>query len=699
MIDYYRSKRFKEAAAHGFNVFPLREGTKVPNGPWKKFIDHSASPMEIEDWDNSKYNVGVICGAPSNIVVVDIDSDQAQAVYDSMRLDLTPCVKTAKGKHYYFRHPGSPVKNSVRLLETELDIRGDGGYVVAAGSIHESGHVYTWTISPDEVAFADFPRQFSEALERRNTRQGANSHDNASPIKGLPADLPVFLVSELKAAISAIKSATEGTRNDTLFKAGAGVASKVAATAYDWEPVREFLRDAALAAGLAADEVERTLASCWNAGRNTPDPLVSLAQDWVYISATDSFFHVKSSSGLAVKPFNNTYAHLLDKGTVAQQLWRNRIVATYQDTRFDPRTAARSILENGLTFFNTYLGSPIQPEEGDVTPFLDFVSYLVPDQSERNHLLNMMASMVQQPGTKIRHALLMRSKHQGVGKSMLMDIWAALVGPKYARKSTPDELAGPFQGFIENSLLVIVEELNLGAGARDYNKIKEFISNDVVSVNEKYRAAKNCRNYATFVMLTNLETPLIIEPSDRRIFFIDCMVKPKDSKYYYELTEWWTKNLNAIAHFMFQRDLTGFSAGKAPPMTAAKLALIAESKTPLAQAIKMEIDEADGPLANDLLTLSDIQQELRKNGLITQKPALVKALNEIGAVALGQQRLPNRHKGSRVSLWALRNVEHWQNASPQQLADEYNPCHFYRGVPSAENDNEYSETLPRHQID
>jgi hypothetical protein len=55
-------------------------------------------------------------------------------------------VQTAKGEHWFYRHSGQPVRNAVRVTtdagELEIDIRGDGGYVVGPGSTHHTGHVY-----------------------------------------------------------------------------------------------------------------------------------------------------------------------------------------------------------------------------------------------------------------------------------------------------------------------------------------------------------------------------------------------------------------------------------------------------------------------------------------------------------------------------------------------------------------------------
>src|SRR5258705_2202078 len=57
--------------------------------------------------------------------------------------------------HYLFRHPGFPVKNSESKLAPGIDVRGDGGMVLAAPSVKPGKGAYKWR-NPD-VPIADAP--------------------------------------------------------------------------------------------------------------------------------------------------------------------------------------------------------------------------------------------------------------------------------------------------------------------------------------------------------------------------------------------------------------------------------------------------------------------------------------------------------------------------------------------------------------
>lgn len=89
-------------------------------------------------------NYGIATGERSGIFVVDLDCEGAvQWAYERGLID-TYTVATGReiGCQLYFRWPGFPVKNSASAIFPGVDIRGDGGFVVAPGSRHKSGRVY-----------------------------------------------------------------------------------------------------------------------------------------------------------------------------------------------------------------------------------------------------------------------------------------------------------------------------------------------------------------------------------------------------------------------------------------------------------------------------------------------------------------------------------------------------------------------------
>lgn len=662
--------RFTVAAAAGLRVFPGKPGKKEPATPWKKYQHEAPTNDDLARWDVSQFNVCVVTGTPSGIVVVDVDSPDAQQLIDGLDLPVTPAVRTARGRHLYFKAPTYEVRNSVNIEGVKLDIRGEGGYVIAAGSIHPDGSIYEWIVSPAEIKFAPFPDKLAALIGNSKSKAGVTlpSSDPATASVQRGAGLEAFLSSELEEALTEVAGAANGQRNDTLFKMAARMARHVSAAGATWEGIAEALALAARGAGLDEGEIASTLESGWSGGSTEPTPWIEVAREHVYLSGQDRFYHVPSRKDLKPIGFNGQYGNLYrGKGTFANYLLFNGYVGKVFDLTYDPLDERLFIERNGIGYLNTFRPSDIEPVVGDASPFVDFVTGLVADDTEHDHLLKMMAFTVRNPGVKVRYALLLRTAVQGVGKSMFVDIWGSLLGRQNVRKTTSKELASDYQGYLPQCLLVVCEELNLGMGAKAYNDLKDMITADTALVNEKHLRQREWPIYASFVLLSNLAQPLLIEETDRRIFYIDSPAERRQPGYYKRFAAWWQENLGIIRHYLDRIDLTEFNPHEAPPITSSKLGLIAGSRSEFAQELALAISERHDCFDRDLVTLSQVSVSLRLVGRPPSKSQLVKALGELGAVWLGQRRLGG---DGRASLWAIRNVGYWQFADADVLGQE-----------------------------
>jgi putative DNA primase/helicase len=105
---------------------------------------------QIEEWWRKwpDANIGIATGAVSRIIVIDVDGADGLATLKSLVaqhafLPRTAIVKTARGWHLYFQMPVGCERIPCSTGDG-LDVRADGGYVVAPPSRHASGHIYQW---------------------------------------------------------------------------------------------------------------------------------------------------------------------------------------------------------------------------------------------------------------------------------------------------------------------------------------------------------------------------------------------------------------------------------------------------------------------------------------------------------------------------------------------------------------------------
>ena len=136
-----------ELVRAGKSVIPIQARGKKPALPsWDEFKSRIATEAEVRGWfeKNKALNLGLVCGAVSGVVAVDVDGEQGQAWFKA-NMPTPNCYQFTSSKskfHAFYAHPGRKVAPAVRMAP-EVDVRGDGSYVVFAPSTHASGAVYT----------------------------------------------------------------------------------------------------------------------------------------------------------------------------------------------------------------------------------------------------------------------------------------------------------------------------------------------------------------------------------------------------------------------------------------------------------------------------------------------------------------------------------------------------------------------------
>jgi len=170
--------------ARGWSVIPVEPHGKRPVIAWLEYQQRSADEDEARQWfkTRSNANVAIVTGKISRLVVLDIDivhhGDESlralEREHGAMPRTVT-AVTGSGGRHFYFAHPGGVVRNRAGLMRG-IDLRGDGGCVVAPPSVHRSGKRYVWKKghAPGEVVLSPLP-PWLLALVRGGKTQSTHS--------------------------------------------------------------------------------------------------------------------------------------------------------------------------------------------------------------------------------------------------------------------------------------------------------------------------------------------------------------------------------------------------------------------------------------------------------------------------------------------------------------------------------------------
>lgn len=192
-----------------------------------------------------------------------------------------------------------------------------------------------------------------------------------------------------------------------------------------------------------------------------------------------------------------------------------------------PGNVSRRIFNEGLWDINTWQSpqyrrlEPSRELHGAETPFEDMLEAAIPDEAERNMLLDWVSWNLQNERDKPTWSVLLFSETKGTGKSTIAEVLTALFGPE--NTATLNGIKPLTQRFAADALgkkLVVAEEVHISSHSKEGNALKDLITNTTVSVEPKYQPVVSIPQRSCFLFTTN-HKPLWLEGGERRYYIID----------------------------------------------------------------------------------------------------------------------------------------------------------------------------------
>lgn len=255
----------------GFSVVPATMD-KRPRVEWKAWQTRVQTASEVEALGHGSV-WGLVTGALYGVTVLDFD--EAHGGMETLAaLDLNPHVRTPGGVHVYVRHPGYPVRNSVRKFEQYpgMDIRGDGGLAWFAGRSKKGTYTpLVWPPFPvildDDLTEELFPHPQAET-------ERAPKSEYTGAGRGVPE-----AVRYLDRLAEDIITAEPGTSNAVLNKAAFAVGGLIAAGQLDPGYGYAVLLDAAH--DRKAGDPETVIEAALTTGAEKPWKFEPDESDWI----------------------------------------------------------------------------------------------------------------------------------------------------------------------------------------------------------------------------------------------------------------------------------------------------------------------------------------------------------------------------------------------------------------------------------
>lgn len=358
-------------------------------------------------------------------------------------------------------------------------------------------------------------------------------------------------------------------------------------------------------------------------------------------------------------------------------------------TAFRPELPSGAVInEEGLTLVNTYVPATINETNEDVTPFLNHMTKLIPDEHDLEILMSYGAAIKQYPGSKFQWSPVIQGT-PGNGKSLFMRCVAKSVGERYTHLPNAKELAdsgGKFTAWLENKLFIGVEEIHVRGRQEVAEVLTALITNDKIEIQSKGANQVMGDNRANFVFCSNYRDAVIKNENDRRycVFYTAQQTKADmfrdgmlgvpgtpGADYFPDLYNWlrgggYAAVAGYLRNYQIKSELNpavefGGRCQWAPDTTSTARAII-ETLGPIEQAIQEAVAEGRDGFKGEWISSIKLDEFLKETGKSRALPnnrraAVLLTLEYIPHPALrhGRATRPMVQEGNRKPVLYVRN--------------------------------------------
>jgi Primase C terminal 2 (PriCT-2)/Family of unknown function (DUF5906) len=347
----------------------------------------------------------------------------------------------------------------------------------------------------------------------------------------------------------------------------------------------------------------------------------------------------------------------------------------------------------GQLYFNLWRGFAAEPVKGNVNLMLKVVGHAFQGMpEEKKHFLRFHAHACQHPGEKMMHALMLISRMQGIGKSLLGEIIGyGLWGERNFSEVEHGHLGANFNSYLKHKKFMLANEMLLSSSTasdkrKDANTIKNAITRDRVEINEKYIKQYFTRDVLCWMLTSNFDDAVWLDREDDRRLHISRLkqqvpLAASFGKDFAPTVKAWAKSKDgsaAIHYFFLNYPCGDFAAKASPPITEGQRIVYEMGLTTLEKLVR---DIVEDPLLSggrDLVRVDEIRTAFSKKYPKLSPPpsdqALGSAISRFGGCYITKklQWTPaGGKKQQEIRVWALRNAEFWQSTTPQYRAAHY----------------------------
>lgn len=333
---------------------------------------------------------------------------------------------------------------------------------------------------------------------------------------------------------------------------------------------------------------------------------------------------------------------------------------------FRPELPPGSVVDGKV---NCYFPIEQRFTPGDVGPFMDLLQRLLPDERDRAIIIAVAAFIVQNPGKLVKWAPVLVGT-QGNGKTTVMECIAHAVGEKYSHYPSAEDLANPFNSYLQHKLFIGVEEIHMDGRREVLDTLKPLITNKRIEVQPKGVDKYMVDHCANFWFNTNHEDAIIKTKEDRRyaVFFCaqrrfeDLARDGLDGDYFPRLIRWLdTGGRDHVAYFLhtyavpaaLSPETTLYRAPDTSTTSLAIRASLGRAEQEITECIESETPGFRG----GWLSSGKVTDLMRDRGLKLSPQRVRKTLEGLGYMEVERaSRVLMEEAGGRPVLYVRRDL-------------------------------------------
>ena len=351
------------------------------------------------------------------------------------------------------------------------------------------------------------------------------------------------------------------------------------------------------------------------------------------------------------------------------------------DFTYKPNDENRFVYVNKKLMINVYEKNDIQPDpKADTDIFWALLKHVIPHDDCREHFLNWYAYPMQNPGIKIRSAIIMQSDEFQLGKGSLFDLHRDILGHHNTRKIELAEALDKGKNYLLNYQTILIDEAKSSGSwsekAQLINTLKTIITEGSIGVRQLYKEYSEQDTNTNYWINTNYKDAFPLPKNEVRYFVYFSPAKRNEKM----LDEFHLQRLNGtlapgVLADLLDRDLSKFNPLAPAPWTQFRDQMSGMADRPLNDFIREQFEQSAHPFDRDMVTTIELFDYLKqeKRLKVTREREVANALELIGGKV--RKQIPITQIADRATIWIIRNHDEYLNMPSADLGKKYVP--FY----------------------